>query len=392
MKINREELLKALSMAVKVVEKKSNMPILSAVYIDGPGQKVCATDLEMSMDYPLEITDFSSVTTETKVVGHANWLAYCDGVWQEEVETEYVDIFCLPAATCKSIVESLDKDTDTVEIVRSAQAENFMQTSMVRIGDHFRDLGMFPAEDFPAISFDSVQKEEDTGKTTISRESVLRLLPATSREEDGFTLRLINFDHEHGEAVATDGHRLHLTKAEVAGKTWGLPAFAAKTMASCVGKDADLSFTVGERNAVAKIGDAMFCIRTTDTRFPDYRAVVDTPKHTVTVKKSDAKPAMKQAAILTDKTYGGIKVSFNGQIDIEVINPDQGTYQKNEAIPCEGKVDPAVEVGMRLKYMADIIATAPKDDTEIEIGVTDETCPVHFQHEDFHGLVMPMRI
>ena len=400
MKINREALLKALSKAVKVAPKKNaNMPILGAVYIDGPGQRICATDLAFYLDNPVEITDYSRVITVKEVQRReeAEWGACLDGVneYEVETETEMVDIFCLPAMTCKKIVDSLDKDLKTVEITRSTYSDNFMHTPMVRIGNNFRDLGMFPADEFPVpLSADSdlVELDEDAGTTKVTRENLIRVLPAVTMEEVGFKLSVVHFSHEHGEVVATDGHRIHIVPTEVSGKTWDLPAAAAKVLAGFVGKDEDLSFTVGERNAVTKIDGATLTIRLSDGKFPDYKAVVGEPEHTVTIKREDAKPTLKQAAIMTSETYGGIRVSFNGQIDVEVINPDAGTYQKNQAIPCTGEVDPPIEVGMKLKYIADVINTAPKDDTEITVGVTDKSSGVHFQHGDFHGMVMPMRI
>uniref|UniRef100_A0A6M3JN28 Putative DNA polymerase n=1 Tax=viral metagenome TaxID=1070528 RepID=A0A6M3JN28_9ZZZZ len=417
MKINRAQLLRALSMAVKIAPKGGNIPVLCGVCLDGQRQMVTATDLDVYLEYPVEITDFEHTVTENppeddwlEGLTKAQLVDLCEYAGVEvdknakvagirdtltiaanEAATKNVaEVFCLPAKRCKEIVDSCKEET--IEITRNDVSENFLERQMVRIGENFRDLAILPADEFPIFVHPDTE-EDGAGTTIISRENLLQVLPATAKEESGFRLSVVYFNHEHGEAVATDGHRIHIVKAEVAEKTWSLQAYIAKILVGFIGKEDSLSFKVGERYVVTKIDGATLSIRPPEGKFPDYRTVINDPEQTITVKKSDALPALKQAAILTDATYGGIRVSFNGHVDVSVINPERGTYEKQAAIACRGKVDPTVEVGMRLKYVLDCIGTAPKDDTEIEIGVTDNSRGVHFKHgTDFHGMVMPMRL
>lgn len=388
--INREHLKKALSLAVKIAPGKTNFPILSAVYIDGPGQMVRATDLEISMEYPMEITEFNNAVKTIERLEDADWGSANDGVTEVETVVQKSDVFCLPAAMAKKIVDSLDGET--LEISRSTHTDGLLGTPMVKIGKHFQDVYTYPGEDFPIIA--NMEDSEESWKTTISRKGLKQVMPAATSDGGGFQLSNIHFDHDSGTAVATDGHRLHSVKADVNGKTWDLPMAAALLISSVKSDDDNVEFDVitDRMTAYTKVGNATVIMRLADIKFPNWKAVIGTPEHSVVVKKSDITNILKQAMILTNKSYGGAKLSFNGQIDLSVINPETGSYLRKGAIPCVGEVKDPVEIGMKLAYIKDVIATAEKDDTDITIGVTDDGSPVYFSHGDFYGLVMPMRL
>jgi DNA polymerase III sliding clamp (beta) subunit (PCNA family) len=46
MKINRKKLIKGLNIALKIIPKGDNVPVLKAVKLDGPGQKLVAVTLQ----------------------------------------------------------------------------------------------------------------------------------------------------------------------------------------------------------------------------------------------------------------------------------------------------------------------------------------------------------
>ena len=58
MKIDRKKLLKGLNIALKVIPKGTALPVLKTVKIDGPGQRLVATDLETTVTIPMKIKDY----------------------------------------------------------------------------------------------------------------------------------------------------------------------------------------------------------------------------------------------------------------------------------------------------------------------------------------------
>ena len=61
MKINRKDLLYALEIALRVIPRNSHLAILANVLIDGPGQRIVATDLETTAIVPVEILDYTRI-------------------------------------------------------------------------------------------------------------------------------------------------------------------------------------------------------------------------------------------------------------------------------------------------------------------------------------------
>ena len=59
MKINKESLLYALQIVLRVIPRSPNLAILGNVMIDGPGQRIYGTDLEMTAIVPVEILNYT---------------------------------------------------------------------------------------------------------------------------------------------------------------------------------------------------------------------------------------------------------------------------------------------------------------------------------------------
>jgi len=285
-------------------------------------------------------------------------------------------------------VESLETDSVEITLNEEGVSTNLFGEKTVRIGDHFQNLATLPMSEYPTVV---MKIPKDVAKTSIKKKDLGHILPATTSDESGFKLSVIHFDADDNQGVATDGHRLHRVPAKVGGDSFRAPTFAAKILAALTDSDGSITFRVKDEAAFVKIDKAEFHIRLPDTAYPDYKSVVGTPAHTVTVKKAAMLKSLQQAALMASMSHRAMKVTFNGNIDMELQNPEKGTFVK-ESISCKGKIDPAVEMGLNAAYLVDIVKMAEKDDTDITIGITDSSSAVYMDHGDLKALVMPTRL
>jgi len=127
-KINRDEFFRCISRVQSIIERKSNMPILSTILLNATGEKVdiSATDLELGFQQTVaaEVIEEGSITVSgrklfeilkesKKAVFHIkekenNWVFISDDVAR-------FDLACLPADEYPTFVEPEDIQMIPVE-------------------------------------------------------------------------------------------------------------------------------------------------------------------------------------------------------------------------------------------------------------------------------------
>lgn len=428
MKIDRKKLQDALKIAVKIAGKGSSFPILHHVMLDGPAQQLIATDLSTTLFYPLEIEDYEKTVTvapgevpedmleglkkaqleelgddygitwpksaTVKVIKETILKASKEAAEKEaaEADTTYEEKFCLNAADLKKIIDSLDEEK--VEIAINEQAITVLSpTPFVTIGNNFQDMATGPVEEYPVIDRHEFAAEKTT-VVTVAREGIKNLVVAMATEEAGFKLDTAYFHAEEEQVVTTDGHRLHIIPGKYSGasENFLMPGPYAKLIAATF-PDEDIEIhSEGEAIAVSlKESNAVIQGRAMESKFPDYQAVIPDPTQSVIITKKDVVASFKQALILCDGAFQGVRMKINGGIDVSLHNPEKGSYQRAN-IPCKGTAKEEVEIGINAKYFLQAVNTAKEGDTEIEVGFTDDKSPLQFKHGDFFALLMPMRI
>jgi DNA polymerase III sliding clamp (beta) subunit (PCNA family) len=153
--------------------------------------------------------------------------------------------FCVPIKLLSDIVKKIE--TDEVEITQEGDSE-------ISVNGKFRILTL-DAEQFPMTNLEVVAS--DTEKVVFSRKALQAVLPAASTEaaESGYKLSLLNICQKG--LVATDGHRLHLSREKPVGLTADLliPLQTAKILAKHGGENpliAVLSKTLKEETEKAE--------------------------------------------------------------------------------------------------------------------------------------------
>lgn len=417
MRINKKDLLYALQVALRVIPRKSHLPILANILIDGPGQQIVATDLETMAIVPTEILDYARtkkvegelpeddyLTDLLKpqlraiaddfgmvVPGKATAAEIHDAIWAamraaadaETGDREFPESYCINAKSLQAIVKTLEDEE--VEITLTGEMADLFN-GLVSIGENFRNLATVDTEDFPGIP-----EVETDSEAVIEKNDLSAVLPATLQGNGLPSLGGVYFDSDAGKACSTDGHRLHMMPA-IAGKSFILPANVASVMIATVEEDSILlRVSVDGEKVVMDTGKARIIARTIEGDFPDYKMVIPkSSEHHVTMKKSDVTKALAQALLMRSDKYCGAKMTFNGGIDIEVVNPEKGEYQKTNIPLVSGNVEPSIEMAFNLSYLLDVMDVLEKD-AEVEVGLKDDVNPLVFTHGEFKAVVMPMR-
>lgn len=368
-RINREELQKAVSRVQGIIEKRSNMPILSMILISAADQEITlsATDLEISLQQKMsaEVVTPGSVT--------------------------------IPGRKLFEILK--ESRTPAIEIREKENNRIFVTDHQARF-----NLASLAADEYPVFSEpEGVNMLEI--ESTVLREMINKTIYAVTLEEAGFKLSGIYTEKVGGgeknflRMVSTDGHRLSLIDKEVknidkielnAGVM--IPKKGMAELSKLAGEAGSLYLGFRQNNCVARKDDATIVIRLLETKFPDYHAVIPKKEKSLArVSRERLLDGMKKMSILASDTYRGVKVSLEkGSIELVSINPDLGDAQERLEVDFTGE---SLEAGFNSRYFIDVLQTM--DSETVQLGFIDNSSPCIIKGKDdpgFMGLIMPMRL
>ncbi len=373
LKIAVQELARALARSQGIVEKKSTMPILSHVLIEakkGDQLHVSATDLDIAVsgDHKCEILKDGAVAVSAKHL--------------------FDIVKSLPEATV-----TLKKAPNNYLELKSGPAE-------------FRIVGL-PAEDFPALpKFDKVQFVPIEAKLLLGL--IDRTAFAVSSDETRYNLNGVFFEPSADSIrmVATDGHRLSLAEARIAGdfklkKGVILPKkglYELRKLLAEVGDGGeekpmgDLGFV--ESSAIFRRPGVVLVMRLIEGMFPDYRQVI--PKageKVVTLGRQRFLETLRRVSLLSSDKAHAVKLDLEkGQLRVLSQNPDLG--EAKDELPVEYDGDP-LKIGFNARYLIDVLQVLESDDVALELA--DDLSPgilrpVGDAAGQYTAVVMPMRI
>ena len=368
-RIDREELYKSVSKVQTIIEKRSNMPILSMVLLnaDESALHLSATDLEISFQQKIhaEVINPGSVTISGRKLF--------------EILKE-----------CKNPrMHIREKENNWV----------FISDEQVKF-----NLACLPAEEYPLFmepeGVDLMELD-----SSVLREMINKTIFSVTLEEAGFKLsgvfteKVTQEEKAYLRMVSTDGHRLSLIEKEIVDpenlKLGGgimIPKKGMLELSKLAAEGGPLHIGFKQNNCVARKENSVVVIRLLESKFPDYNAVIPKKmKSLVKVKKEALLDGMKKMVILSSEAYRGVKVSLEkNSIELVSINPDLGDAQ--ERLEVEYKGD-RVEAGFNARYFIDVLQAMESE--WIELGFIDNSSPCVIKGKEdrgFLGLIMPMRL
>ena len=368
--IERGPLLKAVSQAQSVVERRNTIPILANVLIEAEGDAVSfrATDLD------IEVVD--------RIPG--------------QVEQ--------PGASTVSAVL-------LHEIVRKLP-----DGALVQLGDDPRDgrltvqagrstfsLATLPKEDFPVMA-----SSEYASNFSAPAKELRRLFDKTkfaiSTEETRYYLNGVYMHVAEGEegkvlrCVATDGHRLARVDAPLPEGAEEMPGVIVprKTVGEMrkllEDDDAQIAVSVSETKLRFATPEITLTSKVIDGTFPDYTRVIPTGNtKRLEVDASEFARAVDRVATVSSERSRAVKMALDeDRLVLSVNAPDSGAAEEELAV---AYADERLEIGFNAKYLLEIASQVDRENAVFLFnGSGDPTLMREGNDTSAIYVVMPMRV
>lgn len=364
--VNRNDLVRELSLALGAVERRSTIPILQNVKLEANDfghLAITATDLEIGITSRCEAT--------VKAPGVAT----------------------LPAKRLLDYVRLLPDGAVEIKFTDTWWATITAGRARTRIAG-------FSVESFPELPTPSETR------CAIPLKQLARLIQQTqyaiSVEESRFTLNgaLLEADGDHLRMVATDGHRLTIAEipapdVKIEGKQL-VPRKALQEIVRLAGiaeADATVEFSADENHLFFGVGDRILTVRRMTGNFPDYQRVL--PKQftgTAIVNRQEMKDALNRVRNFADERSRAVTVAVNGEA-IQVASKSTETGESEDAVAAEITGE-SLTIGFNADYLLDFLGAT--DAEKVALHTKDANSAMQLTPANGDGrylcVVMPQRI
>tara|TARA_B110000971_G_scaffold214338_1_gene246284 strand:+ start:2351 stop:3466 length:1116 start_codon:yes stop_codon:yes gene_type:complete len=367
--IKRDFLLKSLSLAQGVIEKKNTLPILSNILLQVKNGKlsIVATDLDL--------------------------------VFYDEISEVKIEKDGATTTSATILYDILRKISGNSEIKFDLKSEN--KLSLITDNSDF-NLLCLPTENFPSFTDDF-----DGNEISFNKSKFLALLNKTkiaiSNDDtrhylNGIYLHITESQNRtYLTGVATDSHRLSSSSIEIdSDKVFNSLIIPKKTVFQVCNLLADTNEKVliqtSETKIQFKIGKTKLISKVIDGKFPDYRKVVPVGNDkTLTVSSLDFVQAIERVITVSLDRKEGVKLILekdNIKFSVNSTNSGEG----NEVIKSNFTAA-EMTVSFNSKYLVDIASEI--EDKNLKINLKDPTSPVlveDMSDKNSYYVVMPMKI
>ncbi len=368
--IERATLLKALSQAQSVVERRNTIPILANVLIEAEGAQVSfrATDLDIEVvDKAPAMVERAGATTVSAVMLH-------------------------------EIVRKLP-DGALVTLTADAAANRLT----VAAGRSTFQLATLPKADFPvmasaeyACNFSApaplLRRLFDKAKFAISTEETRYYLNGvymhTATGDNGKVLR----------CVATDGHRLARIDAPLPAGAEAMPGVIVPR--KTVGElrklldddEATIAVSVSETKVRFATPVLTLTSKVIDGTFPDYTRVIPMGNsRRLEVDAAEFAKAVDRVATVSSERSRAVKLSLDeDRLVLSVNAPDSGAAEEELAV---AYADEKLEIGFNAKYLLEIASQVDRENAVFLFNSAgDPTLMREGNDTSAVYVVMPMRV
>ena len=368
--IERSTLMKAMSRAQSMVERRNTIPILANVLIEAEGDQVSlrATDLDIEViDKATAVVERAGATT----VG---------------------------AHTLHEIVRKLP-DGSMVELSDNGEAGRLE----IRAGRSHFSLATLPREDFPVMA--SAEYDSNFGiKASVLRRLFDKAKFAISTEETRYYLNGIYMhasDSADGKVlrcVATDGHRLARIDAGLPDGAADIPGvIVPRKTVNEVGKllgddDTVIAVSVSETKIRFATPEVTLTSKVIDGSFPDYTRVIPQGNtKRLEVDAAEFAKAVDRVSTVSSERSRAVKLSLDeDRLVLSVNSPDSGAADEELAV---AYADEPLEIGFNAKYLLEIAQQVDRENAVFMFNSSGDPTLMREGNDDSAVyVVMPMRV
>ncbi|MCL4153686.1 UNVERIFIED_CONTAM: hypothetical protein GTU68_023442 [Idotea baltica] len=368
--IERAALLKAVSQAQSVVERRNTIPILANVLIEAEGSDVSfrATDLD------IEVVDKAPAQVERA------------GATTVAATTLHEIVRKLPDGALVSLTADTAAGRLTVEAGRS----NF-------------SLATLPKEDFPVMA-SSEYASNFSANAAVLRRLFDKSKFAISTEETRYYLNGVYMHIADGDGgkmlrcVATDGHRLARIDSDMPEGAAEMPGVIVprKTVGELrkLLDDDDMKIAVSVSETKIRFATPQITLtsKVIDGTFPDYTRVIpqgNTRK--LEVDAADFAKAVDRVATVSSERSRAVKLQLDeDRLVLSVNAPDSGAAEEELAVAYS---DERLEIGFNAKYLLEIASQVDRENAVFMFNSSgDPTLMREGNDTSAVYVVMPMRV
>ncbi|MEM5541413.1 DNA polymerase III subunit beta [Sulfitobacter sp. AS92] len=368
--IERAALLKAVSQAQSVVERRNTIPILANVLIEAEGSDVSfrATDLDIEVvDKVAAQVERAGATTVSAMLLHEIVRKLPDGA-----------------------LINLTADTAAGRLAVEAGRSNF-------------SLATLPREDFPVMA-SSEYASNFSAPAPVLRRLFDKSKFAISTEETRYYLNGVYLhiaDAEGGKAlrcVATDGHRLARIDAEMPEGAAEMPGVIVPR--KTVGElrklldddEMEIAVSVSETKIRFATPGITLTSKVIDGTFPDYTRVIPQGNtRRMEVDAADFARAVDRVATVSSERSRAVKLQLDeDRLVLSVNAPDSGAAEEELAV---AYADERLEIGFNAKYLLEIASQVDRENAVFLFNSSgDPTLMREGNDTSAVYVVMPMRV
>jgi len=367
--ISRDTLLKSLSHAYGIIEKKTTLPILSNILIEAKDSKIRITATDLDIIYSEEIS-----VQELKKEGSTT----------------------TSASIVYDILRKLEPNTKVEFFLQSIN-----KLKLVSGNSKFNLLCLSP-DNFPLSDEDIKQKSFE-----VSSQKILKLLNKTkisiSNDEtrhylNGIYLHKINIENKTFiSSVATDSHRLSSSRLEIDPninfESIILPKKTIFQLISLLDQSAGVVKISNNKSKIKfEINSGVLISKVIDGRFPDYSKVVPKDNDKILEKKlNEFKNSIERVRTVSSDNKVGLKMNISkDSLQLSVNSPNSGEGIENINVKFNSD---DMTISFNSRYLTDISSQIEND--LIIINLKDAASPVlikDLSDENSFHVVMPMKI
>jgi len=371
--IHKKEFLKGLSLIQSVAGRKTTLPILSHILIEGEKNSIYLTGTDLETGIREELT------ATVQQGGKAS----------------------ISAKKLYEIVRELPE-----EMIHIKKKENHWIT--LQCGKSIFNLAGLDPDEFPSLP---TYQDEYFSKvsTHLMKEMIEKTVFAASNEESRYHLNGVLFSQSQQgtkvvlRMVATDGHRLSLIDREnqaIRGIEKGIiiPKKGVLEIKKIMGDqdgEEEIESYFDQTHGFFKMGKSLMVIRLIDGEFPEYDQVI--PKGNdkkIVMQKERMYGCLRRVSTMASERVEGIKLSLKrNSIELNSYHQDFGDAKEEVEVSYEG---PPIEIGFNARFLMEALNVMDMDEVMMELK--DEGSPGILkplsttESSNQICIIMPMRI
>ncbi len=362
--INREVLLGPLQVVNSVIERRQALPILNNMLIVAEKDKITLMATDMEVEVVTHIKNHVQIQGSTTI----------------------------PARKFIDICKALPADTEIHLEVKDNRAQ-------LKSGRSRFTLSTLPASDYPTLG--GIQPQL---KFCLPASILKRLIGDTqfamAHQDVRYYLNgmLVELGEQRIRMVATDGHRLALSDAEISTGVKEntqiiIPRKGVMELWHMLPEhDVEVEVQISQNHFRAAMQQQEITTKLVDGKFPDYTRVIPAKGDKVVKTERDAlRQGLARTSILSNEKFRGVRLTLKkGMIQALAHNPDQEEAEEDIEVEYEGQ---EMEIGFNVVYLLDALDAIRSEKVQLEFSSPDKSCLIHAIGGDMSKyVIMPMRL